>query len=80
VVSLTDSNGKTFSRTSGGGKPKHFLGLSNSQGVLVNVYGDDGYIQIYPVRRLDKIYGNYYEVKAPGQAEMTGAVVLQRVR
>ena len=80
LITLTDAKGQIFSRYTGDGAVKQLSADSNSQAIFVNVQGDDGYLQIYPVRHLDKIYGNYYGKKGLGEFVAKGTVVLQKIR
>ncbi|WP_413943511.1 hypothetical protein [Bdellovibrio sp. HCB-162] len=83
-ITLTDKrNGKTFSRTrTGNGKSMlsgNFSSPAGSKAVIVNVYGDDGYIQIYPRDNRGATWvGNYYEKEKLGQYKMAGQVTLNR--
>lgn len=81
LITLTNkSNGKVFSRTKGNTPGKDFMKIPGSRGLLVNVYGDDGYIQIYPFENKNTWLGNYYGKVKLGTYQMTGQVRLNRVQ
>lgn len=79
LIILTDSKGKVFSRSRNSGILKDFSGMQDSSAILINVYGDDGYLQVYPAPQFGKLYGNYYEKKGLDQFIQTGTAVLQKV-
>lgn len=83
-IALTrKSDGKTFSRTrSGTGKglvTDNFMRPVGSKALIVNVYGDDGYIQIYPLGNKNTWVGNYYEKAKLGEYKMVGQVKLNKM-
>lgn len=84
LVTLTrKSDGNTFSRSrSGSGPFNNFMRPAGSQALIVNVYGDDGYIQIYQVGGSSDVWaGNYYEKDGKiGQYKMAGQVTLNRLQ
>ncbi len=77
VMSLSNkADGKTFSRSTGGGNLKNFMKVSESKALFVEVYGGDGYVQIYPLNGNSHVWiGNYYEKQGPGTFRMTGKFV-----
>ncbi|MNL57871.1 hypothetical protein D3C87_1814620 [compost metagenome] len=79
-MTLTDkANGKTFSRTRGGGNLKDFMKVPGSKAIFVDVYGNDGYVQIYPLNGNPSVWvGNYYEKTGLGTFRMSGQVRLIR--
>lgn len=80
VIALTNkSTGKVFSRTKGTTLGKDFMKIPGSRGLLINVYGDDGYIQIYPFDNKNTWLGNYYGKVKLGTYKMTGQVRLGRI-
>lgn len=77
------SDGKTFSTSRSnrnGIVSQNFSRSPGSRALLVNVYGDDGYIQIYPLggNGTRTWVGNYYHKKKIGQYEFAGQVTLNR--
>lgn len=82
-IALTrKSDGQTFSRSSSDSGPlDNFLRLTASKALIVNVYGDDGFIQIYPLNNnTNRWVGNYYERKKLGTYEFAGQVHLNKVQ
>lgn len=80
LITLTNkSDGKTFSRSSGTNTLKDFVRAPGSNAFIINVYGDDGYIQIYPVGDKDHWVGNYYEKVKMGQYNFAGQVRVNRL-
>ncbi len=81
LITLTKkSTGETFSRSRGNQILKNFVRVDGSKALIVNVYGDDGYVQIYPVGGNDHWVGNYYEKGKIGEYLFTGQVVLNRLQ
>lgn len=83
-IALTrKSDGKTFSRTRSGTEKglvtDNFMRPAGSRAMIVNVYGDDGYIQIYPLGNKNTWVGNYYEKAKLGEYQMIGQVRLNKV-
>jgi hypothetical protein len=79
LITLTDKGtGKTFSRSrSKSGPLKEFMKAPGSKGLIVNVYGDDGYIQIYPLNGDTRNWvGNYYGKTGLGAYALMGQVRL----
>jgi hypothetical protein len=76
------SDGKTFSTSRSnrdGIVNQNFSRPGGSRALLVNVYGDDGYIQIYPLAGAHRTWvGNYYNKVKVGNYEFAGQVVLNR--
>lgn len=80
LITLTNkSDGKTFSRSSGSNTLKDFVRAPGSNALIINVYGDDGYIQIYPIGDKDHWVGNYYEKVKMGQYNFAGQVRINRL-
>lgn len=80
LIALTNKNtGKVFSRSRGTTLGKDFMKIPGSRGLLINVYGDDGYIQIYPFDNKNTWLGNYYGKVKLGTYKMTGQVRLGRI-
>ncbi|OQW53643.1 MAG: hypothetical protein A4S09_06990 [Proteobacteria bacterium SG_bin7] len=78
VVSLS-RNGKVFARTTGKGRIKGVLSMSSDpNSILVEVNGDEGYIQMYYLPRLDEFSGIYYHKVSIGEFEREGIVSLKR--
>jgi len=72
---------EAFSHASGSTGDKNFQGFSGgSQAILVNVYGDDGYLQLYPSKGLGYLIGNYYERKGLTSFQRAGTISLHRSR
>lgn len=74
---------KVFSRSRGDGKFKNFEAFSGgTQAILVNAYGDDGYMQLYPVEGMNKLVGNFYLItdKKNDQFNRAGIVSLTKVK
>jgi len=79
IVLTNKADGKVISRTRGDRPGKDFMKIPGSRGLIVNVYGDDGYIQIYPFEDGNTWLGNYYEKVKLGSYKMSGQVSLHRV-
>ncbi len=80
-ITLTNTkDGKTFSRSTNRGTLKFMGSFTNgqSQSILINSYNDDGYIQLYLAKRMDRLIGNYYLRKGPVDFEKVGTVSLIR--
>lgn len=72
-------NGKLFARTTGKGRIKGVLSMSDDpNSFIVEVNGDEGYVQIYYFPRLDEFSGIYYQKVSVGQFEREGTVTLKR--
>jgi hypothetical protein len=72
-------NGRRFSRsTSGQGSTlENFAAFAgDDSAMLLNVYGDDGFVQLYYFPLLNRFSGNYYGKKDIGQFEKRGRVSL----
>lgn len=69
-------NGKRFSHTTG--EINAVMSMPGSEAILINVYGDDGYLQLYPNERLDHLYANYYQKKGLDQFTLKGVANLRR--
>lgn len=79
IVSLS-KNGKIFARTTGRGRIKGVLTMnSDPSAILIEVNGDEGFIQLYFMPRLDIFSGIYYRKVAMGQFEREGTVKLSRL-
>ncbi len=73
-------NGKVFSRTTGRGRIKNVYTMeSDANVILAEVNGDEGYMQIYYLPRLDIFTGNYYNKTGVGKFEREGTVTLKRL-
>jgi hypothetical protein len=76
---VLSKRGKVFSRNTGKGKLKGISVLENDpNSFLVEVNGDDGYVQMYYLPRMDEFAGIYYEKINVGQFERNGTVTLKR--
>ena len=71
---------KPFSHARGNGDDlKHVQGFpGESQAILINVYGDDGYLQVYSPKRLGYLIANYYHKKDVASFKKTGTATLYR--
>ncbi|WP_413287734.1 hypothetical protein [Bdellovibrio sp. HCB337] len=81
-IRITDkADGKQLSRTAfDSGRLKDFRKADGSRGLIVDVYGGDGYIQIYQLGGSKDVWvGNFYEKVGLGKFEMSGQVMLNRV-
>lgn len=79
-MNLTRKNDNvTFSRGSGD-ITNVFSRSGSSEALIVNVYNEKGYIQIYPFQKGETWIGNYYEKEKSGQYIMSGQVSLHRIR
>lgn len=77
--------GKQFSRSRGNITAKTFkVSNEDHSAIIIDVYGHDGYLQLYPVDKLEKLVGNMYlKVNSDddiSQATRQATVVLERVR
>lgn len=78
-IRLSNSK-KVFSRSGGQGDIKDFSAWAkDSQAILVNSYGDDGYIQLYYLSHLNKFVGNYYLKDKSGSFRKTGTTFLEKM-
>lgn len=78
-IRLSNSK-KVFSRSRGQGDIKDFSAWSkDSQAILVNSYGDDGYIQLYYLAHLNKFVGNYYLKDKSGSFKKVGTTFLEKI-
>ncbi|MBC7369922.1 MAG: hypothetical protein H7326_00040 [Bdellovibrionaceae bacterium] len=75
------ADGKQLSRTRfGPGSLKDFMKPSGSRAMIINVYGDDGYVQLYPLGNDSSVWGgNYYEKKKDGKFELIGQARVTKV-
>lgn len=80
IMLTRKSDGVTFSHARGSGTFKEFLRVDGSKALIVNVQGDDGYIQVYPLNNTEQWVGNYYEKKKSGTYEFVGQVRLNKVQ
>lgn len=81
-IRITDkADGKQLSRTGfDSGSLKDFQKPDGGRGLIVDVYGNDGYIQIYQLGGSNDMWvGNFYEKIGLGKFEMSGQVVLNRI-
>lgn len=79
LITLSNSK-KVFSRTNGNGEIKDFAAFANdSSAILINSYGDDGYIQLYPFTNTGKFFGNYYLKSNDDKYKKIGIVFLERI-
>lgn len=78
LIILSNSQ-KVFSRSRGNGNIKDFAAFAgDSTAILINSYGDDGYIQLYPYAHTGKMFGNYY-LKEENTFKKIGIVLLEKV-
>lgn len=74
---VLSKNGKVFSRSTGKGNLKDFQAFAGDpSAILINVYGDDGYVQLYYFPRLDMFSGLYYDKVSVGEFKKAGIVTL----
>ncbi len=79
VVILSDSRRGPFSRTNGNGEVKAFMTLpGDSNAVLVESHGGDGFMQIYPFADTGKVFGNYYLMQKDRSFKKVGVVILEK--
>ncbi len=79
LITLSNSK-KVFSRSLGKGSIKDFASFGeDTSAILINSYGDDGYIQLYPFANTGKIFGNYYLKDKNDKFKKIGIVFLEKV-
>lgn len=72
-------NGKLFARTTGKGRIKGVMSMSGDpNSFLVEINGDEGYVQMYYFPRMDEFAGIYYQKVGVGEFEREGTVTLKR--
>lgn len=71
---------KPFSHSRGKGDDvKNYQSFSgDSQAILINVYGDDGYLQVYAPKALGHLIANYYDKQGVASYKKSGTAVLLR--
>lgn len=79
LMTLSNSK-KTFSTSRGDGELTDFSAFAgDSSAILINSYGDDGYIQLYPFASTGKFFGNYYLKEKNYIFKKIGIVFLERM-
>lgn len=73
-------NGRVISRTTGKGRIKNVFTMDADPNVIfAEVNGDDGFIQMYYLPRLDMFTGNYYNKTGMGKFARAGTATLKRL-
>ena len=80
IKMFKQGSAKPFSHARGKGNDlKNVQGFpGDSQAILMNVYGDDGYLQVYAPKRLGYLIANYYHKKDITSFKKTGTATLYR--
>ncbi len=79
LITLSDSK-KVFSRSRSNNLIQDFSAFAgDSSAILINSYGDDGYIQLYPFANTGKIFGNYYLKSKDNSFKKIGIVFLDKI-
>ena len=77
---VLSKNGKAFSTSDGDDLKKFQSSASDPSAILVNAYGDDGYMQLYPADRLNRLIGNFYLKEKLGSYKRVGIVTLEKAQ